>query len=151
MLVAFHKFKKLRKTFHLIETQNGLITFYITNFTFMQGATLVYGVLLAMVNSDSVNSCKKDMVIGLMNLLWNLPALSTCILMAVTISRLSKPTFIQKAVDVRVRWAQDFNLVNFLIHSNRKHRSDREERVRAIGAYDQLAEVRFTTYVNNQD
>ena len=94
MLVAFHKFKKLRKTFHLIETQNGLITFYITNFTFMQGATLVYGVLLAMVNSDSVNSCKKDMVIGLMNLLWNLPALSTCILMAVTISRLSKPTFI---------------------------------------------------------
>ena len=94
MLIAFQKLKNLRKTFHLIETEKGLITFYITNFAFMQLATLVYGVMLAIVNTDSFDPCKKDMVLGFMNLLWNLPGLSTSILMAVTISRLSKPTFI---------------------------------------------------------
>ena len=95
MLAAFKKLNELSKTFNLIETENGLISFYVANFSFMQIATLVYGVILAMMNNDllGLDSCGELVLVGFLNLMWNLPAVSTCILMAVTISRLSKPTF----------------------------------------------------------
>ena len=52
---------------------------------------------------------------------------------------------------MRVRWDQDFNLVNVLKRSNREKISDREERVRANEANARLAEVRFITYAENQE
>jgi len=77
-----------------------------------------------------LNSCGKMALEAFMALMWNLPAASTAILMAVIISRLSKPTFVQKE-NQQVKWAQDFNLVNYLNYYRRKHstdKSDREER-----------------------
>ena len=56
MLKAFQKLKNLSKTFHLIETENGLITFYIVNFAFMQMVTLVYGVMLVVLNNDNLDT-----------------------------------------------------------------------------------------------
>lgn len=95
MLAAFKKLNDLSRTFNLIETENGLISFYVANFFFMQMATLVYGVTLMMMSNDllGLDSCGELVVAGFLNLMWNLPAVSTCTLMAVTISRLSKPTF----------------------------------------------------------
>ena len=87
MLKAFQKLKNLSKTFHLIETENGLIAFYIANFAFMQVVTLVYGVMLVVLNNvySDTDHCKKETVIQSLTLIWNLPGLSTCVLVAVTI------------------------------------------------------------------
>jgi hypothetical protein len=65
MLIAFQKLNKLSKTFHLIETQKGLIAFYITNFAFVQVTTLVYGVMLPLINKGYFgnNKCVQETVI----------------------------------------------------------------------------------------
>ena len=54
LLIAFEKLENLSKTFHLIETESGLIRFYIANFAYMQVSTLVYGLVLTMINHDSL-------------------------------------------------------------------------------------------------
>ena len=54
LLIAFEKLENLSKTFHLIETESGLIRFYIVNFAYMQVSTLVYGVVLTIINHDNL-------------------------------------------------------------------------------------------------